>query len=80
MHALALEAGWVAKYAGLDDEDAIKLISSNVESILGLPKTTDMVLWEGSPLQFGGTVALTFREDAEDRIHLAECWPQELDS
>src|SRR4051812_33521510 len=49
---LALEASWAAKFAGLDEKDAVALVSKNVEEALGLPSTKDIVIWEGSPLQF----------------------------
>ncbi|EJD52256.1 hypothetical protein AURDEDRAFT_83286 [Auricularia subglabra TFB-10046 SS5] len=79
LHHIALEAAWTAKYAGLDDEEAIQLVSSNVEDILGLPKSTDVVLWEGNPLQFGGTVALTLSAANDGLLRLSGCWPQEDD-
>ncbi|TDZ29389.1 hypothetical protein C8035_v011290 [Colletotrichum spinosum] len=78
IHDLALEAAWAAKYANLGDKEAVRLISNNVEDILGLSKSNDVVIWEGSPLEFGGTVALSF-EEGKDGLEVAACWPQEHD-
>ncbi|KXH68906.1 amidohydrolase [Colletotrichum salicis] len=36
VHGLAQEAQWAAKFAGLTDKEAIKLVSSNFDEILGL--------------------------------------------
>ncbi|KAI3539851.1 amidohydrolase [Colletotrichum filicis] len=36
IHGLAQEAQWVAKFAGLADKEAIKLVSTNFDEILGL--------------------------------------------
>lgn len=60
IHDLALEASWAAKYAGLGERDAIRLVSRNVEDVLGLERSRDVVVWEGSPLQFG-TPVLSFQ-------------------
>ncbi|KXH60368.1 hypothetical protein CSAL01_05749 [Colletotrichum salicis] len=79
IHDLALEAAWAAKYANLGDKEAIRLVSGNVEDILGLPKSNDIVVWEGSPLEFGGTVALSFEVDQNGDLEVAACWPQEDD-
>ncbi|OHE93789.1 hypothetical protein CORC01_10915 [Colletotrichum orchidophilum] len=79
LHDLALEAAWAAKYANLGDKEAVRLVSGNVEDILGLPKSSDIVVWEGSPLEFGGTVALSFETDQDGDLEVAACWPQEED-
>lgn len=34
VHGLAQEAQWAVKYAGLEEKDAIKLVSTNLEDIL----------------------------------------------
>ena len=36
-------------------------MSTNVEKALGLEPSPDFVVWEGNPLQFGGTPVLSFR-------------------
>lgn len=79
LHDLALEASWAAKYANLGAKETVRLVSSNVEDILGLERSKDIVIWEGSPLQFGGTVALSFEEGKDGEIEVAACWPQEHD-
>ncbi|KAF9872698.1 hypothetical protein CkaCkLH20_09877 [Colletotrichum karsti] len=80
IHDLALEAAWAAKYANLGDKETVRLVSSNVEDILGLERTKDIVIWEGSPLEFGGTVALSFEQGKDGEIEVAACWPQEHDT
>ncbi|KAI9743083.1 MAG: hypothetical protein M1818_003378 [Claussenomyces sp. TS43310] len=58
---LMLEASWAAKYAGLSDQSAVDLVSTNIEKILGL-KTEglgDFVVYEGNPLEFGAAVVLS---------------------
>lgn len=91
MHDLALEAAWAAKYSGLTEQDAIRLASTNVERALGLSTSPDFVVWEGSPLQYGGTPVLSFRRvtagpggaagagGSADRFEVATCWPDEED-
>ncbi|GKT47977.1 uncharacterized protein ColSpa_08158 [Colletotrichum spaethianum] len=79
IHDLALEAAWAAKYANLGDKEAVRLVSTNVEDILGLPKSNDIVVWEDSPLEFGGTVALSFETGKNGELEVAACWPQEHD-
>ncbi|KAK1984803.1 hypothetical protein LZ30DRAFT_585391 [Colletotrichum cereale] len=79
IHDLALEAAWAAKYANLGNKEAVRLVSSNVEDILSLPRSSDIVVWEDSPLEFGGTVALSFEADKNGELEVAACWPQEHD-
>ncbi|KAK2012966.1 hypothetical protein LZ32DRAFT_531263 [Colletotrichum eremochloae] len=79
IHDLALEAAWAAKYASLGNKEAVRLVSSNVEDILGLPRSSDLVVWEDSPLEFGGTVALSFETGKNGGLEVAACWPQEHD-
>ncbi|KAF1988789.1 hypothetical protein K402DRAFT_373086 [Aulographum hederae CBS 113979] len=90
IHSLPLEASWAAKFAGLDDRAAVKLVSSNINEILGLdsPKKTeneneegkgewnrDFAIWEGNPLQFGASVVLAFDGDGDGNGGLLSCWP-----
>ncbi|RDW75872.1 hypothetical protein BP5796_06693 [Coleophoma crateriformis] len=75
IHNLPLEAGWVAKYSGLDDDAAVNLVSRNVEKILGLnvdEETRDWVVYEGNPLEFGASVVLAV--DGLDK-EIVSCWP-----
>lgn len=78
IQSLALEASWTAKYAGLSDHEALRLVSSNVEEILGLEKSGDVVVWEGNPLQFG-TPVLAFQAQGSGRLEVGSCWPNEAD-
>ncbi|KAG8165756.1 hypothetical protein KVR01_004308 [Diaporthe batatas] len=80
IQSLALEASWTAKYAGLSDHEALRLVSSNVEEILGLERGGDVVVWEGNPLQFG-TPVLAFQARGDDggRLEVGSCWPSEAD-
>ncbi|KAI1326030.1 hypothetical protein F5Y16DRAFT_376142 [Xylariaceae sp. FL0255] len=77
IHALALEASWAAKYAGLSEHEAVRLVSTNVEDILGLRPSKDIVVWENSPLQVGGTVILSLEENANGKLFVGTCWPDE---
>lgn len=79
IHNLLPEAGWTAKYAGIGDDETVKLVSTNIEEILLLKKKSkDVVLFEGDPLRYGATVALTFDADEETgRLELAGCYPRE---
>ncbi len=81
LHGLLPDAGWTAKYAGLSEDETVKLVSSNLEDILQLKKKSkDVVLFEGDPLQYGATVALSFAADEETgRLELAGCYPREDD-
>lgn len=77
IQSLALEASWAAKYAGLSEHEALRLVSTNVEEILGLEKSGDIVVWEGNPLQFG-TPVLAFQSQG-GKLHVGSCWPNEVD-
>ncbi|KAF6835854.1 hypothetical protein CMUS01_05635 [Colletotrichum musicola] len=79
IHDLALEASWAAKYANLGEKETVRLITGNVEDILGLERSNDIVVWEGSPLEFGGTVALSFEAGKDGAIEVSSCWPEEHD-
>ncbi|KAH6661396.1 carbohydrate esterase family 9 protein [Truncatella angustata] len=77
IHDLVLEASWVAKYAGLTEHEAVQLVTKNVETILGLKPSKDIVVWENNPLQYGGSVVLTFEETADGMLALGTCWPDD---
>jgi imidazolonepropionase-like amidohydrolase len=71
---LPLEAAWAGRYAGMELDEALGLVSTEVEDILGLDASGDMVLWEGSPLEFGGTVALALGK-RDGKLEVVSCWP-----
>lgn len=76
IHNVPIEAAWAAKFAGLSSKQALDLVSTNIEDILGLnvdKKKRDFVVWEGDPLQFGASVVLAF--DGEDGS-VSMCWPE----
>jgi hypothetical protein len=77
IHDLALEASWAAKYAGLSEHQAVQLVSKNVEDILGLKPSKDVVVWENNPLQWGASVVLSFEETEDGRLEVATCWPDD---
>ena len=54
----------------------MKLVSRNVEDILGLERTKEVVVWEGDPLEFGGSVAVVLGLDESGRGGVEECWPE----
>ncbi|OTA59273.1 composite domain of metallo-dependent hydrolase [Hypoxylon sp. EC38] len=54
------EASWVA---GLGNRSlALDLVSKNIEDILQLPRSSDFVIYEGDPFNFGARVAMIFEE------------------
>ena len=64
----AWEAGWVA---GPGNRSlALDLVSRNIEESLMLPRTKDIVVYEGDPFEFGARVAVLFEEA---RVH--SCYP-----
>ncbi|KAI3007394.1 hypothetical protein CBS147346_3203 [Aspergillus niger] len=79
LHGLAREARWAAKQAGLSDKEALALVSSNIEQILGLNSAVnasqayagDFVLWDGNPLRGEGSVVVAVREGGG----VLDCWP-----
>jgi hypothetical protein len=75
VHNIPIEAGWAAKYAGLSSKEAVALVSTNIEKILGLDlkEKRDFVIYEGNPLEFGASVVLAF--DTEDGL-VSMCWPE----
>ena len=72
IHNLLLDASWAAKFAGLSHQQAVDLVSKNVEEMLGLPKSEDIVIYEGNPLEYGASVVLTV--DIGKGL-VMECWP-----
>ncbi|EHK48366.1 carbohydrate esterase family 9 protein [Trichoderma atroviride IMI 206040] len=78
IHDLGPEAGWAAKYAHISQEDSVRLVTSNVESILGLDKSRDLVVFEGNPLSYGASVVLSFHANGETgKLEVATCFPRE---
>lgn len=77
IHDLALDASWAAKYAGLSEHEAIRLVTKNVEDILGLQPSKDIVVWENNPLQWGGSVVLSFEQTEGGTVEVAACWPDD---
>jgi hypothetical protein len=78
IHNLPIEASWAAKYAGLSNKNAVDLVSTNIEEILGLDvkkENRDFVVFEGNPLEFGASVVLAF--DGDDGS-LSMCWPESM--
>lgn len=71
IHNLPVEASWAARYAGLSEQEAVDLVSTNVEKILSLKKSKDVVIWEGSPLEFGAAPAIVFDANAK---RVVGCW------
>ncbi|KAJ0341717.1 hypothetical protein COL154_007776 [Colletotrichum chrysophilum] len=83
VHGLAQEAQWAAKFAGLSEKEAIKLVSTNFNKILGLEEyrkgdspagnkySGDFVVWEGNPLRGEGSVVLSVQDDGK----IGDCWP-----
>ena len=51
------------------------LVSRNIEEILRLDikeESRDFVVWEGDPLEFGGSVVLT----VDGEVGVVACWPE----
>ncbi|KAI8201208.1 hypothetical protein K4K53_007253 [Colletotrichum sp. SAR 10_77] len=83
VHGLAQEAQWAAKFAGLSEKEATKLVSTNFNKILGLEGyreedspagnkySGDFVVWEGNPLRGEGSVVLSVQDDGK----IGDCWP-----
>ncbi|KNG89129.1 hypothetical protein ANOM_002995 [Aspergillus nomiae NRRL 13137] len=81
VHGLAQEARWAGKFAGLSDKEAIALVSTNIEAILGTGSgrtaensqryTGDFVVWEGDPLRGEGSVVVSI----QDGESVVDCWP-----
>lgn len=80
IHDLGPEAGWAAKYAGLSDEEAVRLVTTNIEDILGLKPSKDLVVFEGNPLRYGATAVLEFHGDEDGgKMEVGTCFPRETD-
>lgn len=83
IHGLAQEAWWAGKYAGLTEQQAIALVSTNIDLILNSQseKTDagalvgDFVVWEGNPLRGEGSVVASFQGDGK----VSDCWPDIID-
>jgi imidazolonepropionase-like amidohydrolase len=83
IHGLAQEAGWAGAFAGLEEKEAIKLVSTNFERILRVDKEGgksgedervyggDFVIWNGNPLKGEGSVIAAVQDDGI----LGDCWP-----
>ncbi|RAH39698.1 uncharacterized protein BO95DRAFT_490257 [Aspergillus brunneoviolaceus CBS 621.78] len=85
VHALAQHARVAGKQAGLSDLEAIALVSTSLEEILGLRSgqsargegeayVGDFVVWEGNPLRGEGSVVVSVLEGGE----VADCWPDRV--
>jgi hypothetical protein len=75
---LGIEASWAAKDAGLDAHEAIGLVSTKIDEILGLSggsKNQDIVIYEGNPLEYGANVVLSI--DGDDG-QVMSCWPDAM--
>ncbi|KAH7070008.1 hypothetical protein BKA63DRAFT_519954 [Paraphoma chrysanthemicola] len=80
IHGLAREAAWAAKWAALNERQAIGLVSWNFDRILRLSDGDvpvegsfrhDWVLWEGSPIKGEGSVVLSVDRDRK----VGDCLP-----
>lgn len=65
----------------MTSQEAVNLVSYNIEKIFDLPVSTsengerqDFVVWEGNPLQFGARIAMVVDEVRGASV-LKECWP-----
>lgn len=83
IHGLAQEAWWAGKYAGLTDQQAIALVSTNIDLIIGGQRkggahedtlVGDFVVWEGDPLRGEGSVVVSFQDDGL----VSDCWPDTI--
>ncbi|KAL1966639.1 hypothetical protein VTN77DRAFT_4050 [Rasamsonia byssochlamydoides] len=74
---LALEASWAAKDAGLSPQHAVDLVSGKIDEILGLStgssSSSDYVIYEGNPLEYGANVVMAI--DGDDG-RVVSCWPE----
>jgi hypothetical protein len=76
LHSLALEASWAGKLAGLGKAETLALVSKNVERILGLPASDEVVVWEGEPGEFGAAVVLVLDREGREGVEDDQCWPE----
>jgi len=79
--SLITDASWAAGVAGMSSQEAVNLVSYNIERFFELPVSTsengerkDFVVWEGNPLQFGARIAMVIDEVRGASV-LRECWP-----
>ena len=77
LNSLGPEAGWIGKYAGLNEKEQIALVTTNIEEILGLKKSEDLVIFEGSPLRYGATVVMALHGGENGKLEVATCYPDE---
>ncbi|KAJ8107283.1 hypothetical protein OPT61_g8972 [Boeremia exigua] len=78
-HGLAREARFAGKWAGLNDREAIKLVSTNFNKILSLDDEdahgneilSNVVLWDGNPLRGEGSVVISIT----DKGKVGDCLP-----
>lgn len=62
------EASWIAGSG--NHSLALDLVSKNVETILRLPRSNDLVVYDGNPFEFGARVALIFENG-----RIQACYP-----
>lgn len=54
-------------------------MTTNIEEILGLAPSRDLVVFEGNPLESGATVVLAFHGDASSgKLEVGSCYPDEI--
>lgn len=63
------EASWLAGPGIHNHGLALDLVSKNIEDILLLPRARDFVVYEGSPFEFGASVAMIFEEGKIQRCY-----------
>jgi hypothetical protein len=80
IHNLLPEASWAGRYANLTEDEVVNLVTINMERILDLQTSKDLVIFEGNPLNYGGTVVLSFASNDETgELEMATCFPREED-
>jgi hypothetical protein len=67
---------WAGKLAGLGKAETLALVSKNVERILGLPASDEVVVWEGEPGEFGAAVVLVLDREGREGVEDGQCWPE----
>lgn len=77
LNSLGPEAGWIGKYAGMNESEQMNLVTANIEEILDLKPSQDLVVFEGSPLQYGATVVMALHGTDEGHLEIATCYPEE---
>jgi len=81
IHNLLPEANWAGRYANLTEDEVFGLVTTNMEKILNLPTSTDLVVFEGNPLNYGATVVLTTTsKELTYEIDVVICLPREDDT